>query len=103
MSCHRIAAAQVCTVKSTCSQSDHSRISVELDSHADTCVAGSNVLAVNSHGRFVDIHSFHKAPRHTNASAIDTAIAYKDTVMHSTVILLINQAIKIDNMSNILI
>ncbi len=41
--------------------------------------------------------------RHTNASSVDTSIVYRDPVMHSTGILMINHAIKIDSMPNILI
>ncbi len=103
MSCDRVAVAPVRTVKSTRSQSNFSKISVELDSHADTCVVGSNVLVVHDHERFVDVYGFDKETRHVNASTVDAAIAYEDPVTHSTVILMINQAIKIDSMHNILI
>ncbi len=40
---------------------------------------------------------------HANASTVDAAIAYKDPVTHSTATLMINQAIKINSMHNILI
>ncbi len=80
MSCHRIAVAPVYTVKFTCSQSNHCRISVELYSHTDTFVVGSNVLVVHDHGGFVDVYSFDKATRLSNASTIDMAIASKDPV-----------------------
>ncbi len=102
-SCDQVAVALVQTVKSTCNHSNHSRISVELDSHTDTCVVGFNVLVVHDHEHFVDIYSFDKMARHTNASAIDAAIVYKDHVMHSAIILMINQAIKINSMLNNLI
>ena len=92
------------TVNTTCSQSNsHIRILVELDSHADTCVVGSNVLVVHDHERYVDVYGFDQAARHKNASTVDAAIAYEDPTTHSTVILMINQAIKIDSMQNILI
>ncbi len=55
MSCDRVAVAPVRTVKSTQSQSNFDEISVELDSHADTCVVGSNVLVVHHHEYFVDV------------------------------------------------
>ncbi len=49
MSCDCVAVALVQTVKSTISQSNFSKISVEPDSHADICVVGSNVLNVHNH------------------------------------------------------
>ncbi len=73
-----------------------------MDSHTDTCVVGSNILVVHNHERFVDVYGFYKAAKHSNACTVDSAIAYKDPIMHSTVILMINQTIKIDNMTNIL-
>ncbi len=60
MSQDRVAGTLVQTVKSTCSQSNFNKISVELDLHADTCVVGSNVLVVHDHERFVDVYSFDK-------------------------------------------
>ena len=103
MSRDRVAVTPIRTVKSTRSQSTFSTISVELDSHADTCLVGSNVLVVHDHERFVDVYGFDKETRHANASTVNAAIAYEDPVTHSTVILMINQAIKIDSMHNILI
>ncbi len=103
MSYDRVAVAPVQTVKSNCSQTNFNEISVELDSHADTCLVGSNVLAVHNHECFVDVYGFDKETRHANASTVDAAIAYEDPITHSTVILMINQAIKIDSMHNVLI
>ncbi len=60
MSQDRVAVAPVRTVKSTRSQSNFNKTSVELDSHADTCVVGSNVLVVHDHKRFVDVYGFDK-------------------------------------------
>ncbi len=81
MSQDRNAVAPVQTVKSTCSQSNHSRISVELDSHVDTYVVGSNALVVHDHEHFVDVYSFDKEKRHANASTVHITIAYKDPIM----------------------
>ncbi len=61
MSCNQIAVALVCTVKSTQSQSNHSRISVELDSRADTCVVSSDV----------DVYCFDKETEHANSGHYD--------------------------------
>ncbi len=103
MSCNWITVAQVCAVNPTHSQINHSKISVELDSHVDTCVVGSNVLIIHDHECFVDIYGFGEEIWHLNACAMDAAIRFKDLMMQSTVIIIINHAIKIDSMSNILV
>ncbi len=103
MSCDCVAVALVCTVKSTCSQSNLNNKSVELDSHAEMCVVCSKVLVVHNHECFVDDYGFDKQTRHSNACTIDAAIVYKGPVTHLTVIIMINQAIKIDSMTNILV
>ncbi len=60
MSYDSVAVAPVQTVKSTCSQSNLIKISVELNSHVDTCVVGSNVLVVHNYEHFIDIYRFDK-------------------------------------------
>ncbi len=62
------------TVKSTCSQSNHIIISVELDSYADTCLVSSNVLVIHDHKCFVDVYGFDQETQHSNASTVDVAI-----------------------------
>ncbi len=74
-----------------------------MDSHADTYVVGFNMLVVHDHEHFVDVYSFDNKTKNPNTSTVDTTIAYEDPVMHSTVILMINQTIKIDSMTNILL
>ncbi len=103
MSCDRVTVTPVQTVKSTRSQSNFSKISVEFDLHADTCVVGPNVQVVHDHDNFVDVYGFDRVTRHANASTVDAAMRYEDPVTHWTVILMINQAIKIDSMHNVLI
>ncbi len=49
------------------------------------------------------MYSFDKKTRHCNARTVDSEIAYKDPIMDSTVIIIINQAIKIESMTNILV
>ncbi len=56
MSCDRNAVAQVQTVKSTHSESNYNKISVELDSHAGTSVVGFNILVVHNHEHFFDVY-----------------------------------------------
>ncbi len=91
MFCIQAAVMLVCTVKSTCSPNNHSRILVEMDSHVDTCVVGSSVLVVHNFGCYVNIYSFDKETWHQNATTIETAIACKDLVMHASVIIMINR------------
>jgi hypothetical protein len=43
-------------VGSACNR--NSSLKVELDSHADTCVVGRNVLIVNEHTRVVNVSGF---------------------------------------------
>ncbi len=96
-----VAVALVWIVQSTCSQSNHSRIWVELDSHAATSVVSPNVIVVHDHEHSVDVYGFDKETRHSNSHTLNAAIAYNEPITHSTVILMINQAIKIDNMYRI--
>ncbi len=81
MSSGQVAVAPVQTVKPTTRQSNHSRISVELDSHADTCVVGSNVLVIHNHECFVNVYRFNKGTRHSNVYTINTTIANECTPM----------------------
>ncbi len=103
MSSDHVAVALVQTVKCTHSQSNNSRVSVELESHADTCAVGSNVLVVCDRKYFIYVYDFDKETRHPSASTTDVPIAYKDPDTHLNVILTIDQATKINSMHNILI
>ncbi len=103
MSYDQAAVMQVCTIKSTCSQSNPIRIFFKMDSLADTFVVGSNVLVVHNHSCYVDIYSFDKEIWHQNTSTVDTAIMYEDPITHAFMILMIKEATKIDSMSNILV
>ncbi len=78
MSINQIAVAPVQTIQSTCSKSNYNSISVQLDSHADKCVFGSNILVVHNHKHFVDFYSFDKKSWHSNACTTDAVIVYKD-------------------------
>ena len=39
-------------------RSRNNSLKVELDSHADTCVVGRNVLIINEHTRVVNVSGF---------------------------------------------
>ncbi len=73
-----------------------------MDSHTDICVVSSNVLAVHDHS-CKNVYGFDSDTGHSNACAIDAAIVYEEPKMHFTMIIMINHAIKIDSMSNILV
>ncbi len=47
------------------------------------------------------LYGFDEETWHHNACTVDALIAYKDPAMHSAVTIMINQAIKIDSISNI--
>ncbi len=76
-------------------------IQVELDSHADTSVVGSNVLVAHDHECYVDVYSYDSKSRHKNITTVDAALAYDNPQTEDTSVLLINQAISIPSMTNI--
>ncbi len=92
----------IVTVKSLDS-SLNSKIQVELDSYADTSVVGSNVLVVHDHECYVDLFGYDSKSRHKNITTVDAAVAYNDPQTGDTSVLLINQAILIPSVKNILL
>ena len=92
----------VITVKSLGS-AVNDKIHVELDSHADTSVVGSNVLVVHDHERYVDVYGYNSKSRHKNITTVDAAVAYDDPWTGDTSVLLINQAIMIPSIKNMLL
>ncbi len=65
----------IVTVKSLDS-SLNTNIQVELDSHADTSVIGSNVLVVHDHEQYVDVYGYDSKSRHKNVTTVEAAVAY---------------------------
>ncbi len=61
------------------------------------------ILIVHNHDQYVDIYGFDKESWHFNACTMDAGTVYEHPVTHSTAIIMINQAIKIDIMTNILV
>ncbi len=53
----------IVTVKSLDS-SLNANIQIELNSHADTSVVGSNVLVVHNHEWYVDVYGYDSKSRH---------------------------------------
>ncbi len=64
----------IVTVKSLDS-SLNTNIQVELDSHADISVVGSNVLVVHDHEWYVDVYGYNSKSRHKNVTTVDAAVA----------------------------
>ncbi len=81
----------------------NSKIQVELDSHIDTSVVSSNVLIVHGHECYVDVFMYNSKSRHKNVTAVDAAVAVDDPQIGDTSVLLINQAILIPFIENILL
>ena len=103
MSVRKRLCAPVRTVKSTSSIANDKQILIELDSHADTCVVGSSTLVVHDHERLVDIYGFDHSQSHKDARTVDVAVAYDDPRSGLTSILMINQAILVDSLQNVLL
>ncbi len=79
------------------------KIQVELDSHTDTSVVGSNVLVVHDHAHYVDVYGYDCKSRHKNVTTVNAAVAYNNSQIGNTSVLLINQAILIPSIKNILL
>ncbi len=92
----------IMTVKLLDSLVNH-KIQVELDSHADTSVVGSNVLVVHDHECYVDVYGYDSKSRHKNVTTMDAAVAFDNPHTGDMSVLLINQAILIPSMKNILL
>ncbi len=93
----------IVTVKSLDS-SLNSKIQVELDSHTDTSVVGSNVLVVHNHECYVDVFQYDSKSRHNNVIVtVDAAVVYDNPQTGDTSVLLLNQAIMIPSIRVILL
>ncbi len=67
----------VITVKSLGSPTKDD-ICVELDSHADTSVLGSNVLVAHDHEFYIDVYGYDSKCRHKNITNVDAAVVCDD-------------------------
>jgi hypothetical protein len=77
----------------------------ELDSHADTCVAGSNCVILEETNQTVSVSAFTDAHKtFNNVPVITAATAYDDERTGTTYILILGQAIYMaDSISNTLL
>ena len=73
---------------------------VELDSHADTCVVGDNCLVIHDRKRPENIYSYDPKDGHRSAKTVDATVGYQDQQSAKKFILVINQAICIDDLDN---
>ncbi len=55
----------------------NSKIQVELNSHPDSSVVGSNVLVIHDHERYIDVSSYDNTPRHENITTVNATAAYE--------------------------
>ncbi len=67
----------IVTVKSLDS-SLNSKIQVELNSHADTIVVGSNVLVVHNHECYIDVLGYSSKSSHKNVTNVEDAVAHNN-------------------------
>jgi hypothetical protein len=89
-------------VGSACSRNDI--LKVELDSHADTCVVGRNVLIVNEHDtRVVNVSGFDPSQPARSAKIVDCAVKYICPGTGEIILLTINQALHIPELEHFLL
>ena len=56
-----------------------SKLKVELDSYADTCVVGNNCLVIHDHNRPVIIYSYNPKDDHISAKTVAAMVGYQDS------------------------
>ena len=56
-----------------------SKLKVESDSHADTCVVGNNCFIIHDHNRPVNVYSYNQKDGHTSVKTVDAAAGYQDS------------------------
>ena len=78
-------------------------LKVELDSHADTCVVGSNVRIVREHSRVVNVTGFDPLQPARQAKIVDCCIRYQCPGTGMIALLFINQAILVEELDHCLL
>ena len=77
-----------------------SKHKVELDSPACICVVGDNCLVIHDDNRPVNVYSYDPRDGHRSAKTVVTTVGYCDPQSRQKYILMINQAIVIDNLES---
>ena len=72
----------------------------ELDSHADTCVVGSNALIFHTFERPVRVTGYDANVKSKVFQTVSAAVAYDDPVTGQAIILVINQAISMPQLKH---
>ena len=70
-----------------------SKPKVELDSQADTCVAGDNCLVIHDNNRSINVYSYDQKDSHRSAKTVEIAVGYQDPQSGQKCILMIQQSI----------
>jgi hypothetical protein len=90
-----------CLVGSARSHNDI--LKVDLDSHADTCLVGHNVLIINEHTRAVNVSGFDPSQPARSAKIVDCAVKYICPATGEIMLLTINQALHIPELEHVLL
>ena len=69
--------------------------SLELDSHADSPVVGSEALIIRRHGRKVRVNGFTPALGSTTVDVVDSAIAYECEFTCKVMIMIIRNGLNL--------
>jgi hypothetical protein len=77
--------------------------SVELDSHADTCVVGRSALIFHEHDRTVMVNGFDPSFPDVRAKIVDAAVLYVDQSEMTSYILEFNQALSVPSIDHCLL
>ena len=73
----------------------------DLDSHADQCSVGSNSLIVHDYDRPINVSGYNPSgPVDKDLKTVSAVLAYDDLVSGETLILMVNQAISIPDISH---
>ena len=90
-------------VRVTSVTSNSKESTLDLDSHADTCVLGANALVIQDHGRPVNVLSYYPDLGDRTYQTLSGVIGYNHPITGKTYHLVINQAMIITHLEHHLI
>ena len=82
-------------------KTDEAEYRTELDSHADTCVVGANVLVTHDYERPVTVTGYDASQGNKRYRTVSAAIAYDDPILGRPVIVHIHQATHIPHLQHV--
>jgi hypothetical protein len=92
---------QQCIVKNVCYKLDgNHETTLELDSHADTCVLGHDALIILDYNRPVSVGGYDESLGSKTHQTVSGVVAYDDPQTGRTLHLIINQAIHIPHLDH---